>query len=298
MGNIKLLLNTMRKFTPEGQAKIFSALRKTNPDYEEINKLSMSLRGDVVQKGESSKDIIAESLSYFMQNGARECNIMPLANELNQVTQIIQSGMSITKFAQIFNSRKTGLYNFAKKDLQDKNLAEEIKNFNPTGNLEADAQTFASFLSRFNQKIGNTKYSFVYFDKTKNKDLRYVQAAYNELQTCADKFLKFTKLIIPETEAPEVRKLERFLKQQYKFDYIHLENAESAEKVKNALEIAKQKKLPIPHNIVVTPYSFQGLVNGVNRLGSDLKTTVYIMAEPSRKTHYKIFKSLPQKQKK
>ena len=50
MGNIKLLLNTMRKFTPEGQAKIFSALRKTNPDYEEINKLSMSLRGDVVQK--------------------------------------------------------------------------------------------------------------------------------------------------------------------------------------------------------------------------------------------------------
>lgn len=45
MGNIKLLLNTMRKFTPEGQAKIFSALRKTNPDYEEINKLSMSLRG-------------------------------------------------------------------------------------------------------------------------------------------------------------------------------------------------------------------------------------------------------------
>lgn len=62
MGNIKLLLNTMRKFTPEGQAKIFSALRKTNPDYEEINKLSMSLRGDVVQKGESSKDIIAESL--------------------------------------------------------------------------------------------------------------------------------------------------------------------------------------------------------------------------------------------
>lgn len=297
MGNIKLLLNTMRKFTPEGQAKIFSALRKTNPDYEEINKLSMSLRGDVVQKGESSKDIIAESLSYFMQNGARECNIMPLANELNQVTQIIQSGMSITKFAQIFSSRKTGLYNFAKKDLQDKNLAEEIKNFNPTGNLEADAQTFASFLSIFNQKIGNTKYSFVYFDKTKNKDLRYVQAAYNELQTCADKFLKFTKLIIPETEAPEVRKLERFLKQQYKFDYIHLENAESAEKVKNALEIAKQKKLPIPHNIVVTPYSFQGLVNGVNRLGSDLKTTVYIMAEPSRKTHYKIFKSLPQKTK-
>lgn len=66
----------------------------------------MSLRGDVVQKGESSKDIIAESLSYFMQNGARECNIMPLANELNQVTQIIQSGMSITKFAQIFSSRK------------------------------------------------------------------------------------------------------------------------------------------------------------------------------------------------
>ena len=127
--------------------------------------------------------------------------------------------------------------------------------------------------------------------------MRYVQAAYNELQTCADKFLKFTKLIIPETEAPEVRKLERFLKQQYKFDYIHLENAESAEKVKNALEIAKQKKLPIPHNIVVTPYSFQGLVNGVNRLGSDLKTTVYIMAEPSRKTHYKIFKSLPQKTK-
>ena len=76
MGNIKLLLNTMRKFTPEGQAKIFSALRKTNPDYEEINKLSMSLRGDVVQKGESSKDIIAKSLSYFMQNGAGECNII------------------------------------------------------------------------------------------------------------------------------------------------------------------------------------------------------------------------------
>ncbi len=51
MGNIKLLLNTMRKFTPEGQAKIFSALRKTNPDYEEINKLSMSLRGGCCSKG-------------------------------------------------------------------------------------------------------------------------------------------------------------------------------------------------------------------------------------------------------
>lgn len=62
MGNIKLLLNTMRKFTPEGQAKIFSALRKTNPDYEEINKLSMSLRGDVVQRVSLQKTLLQRAL--------------------------------------------------------------------------------------------------------------------------------------------------------------------------------------------------------------------------------------------
>lgn len=62
MGNIKLLLNTMRKFTPEGQAKIFYALRKTNPDYEEINKLSMSLRGMLFKRVSLQKTLLQRAL--------------------------------------------------------------------------------------------------------------------------------------------------------------------------------------------------------------------------------------------
>ena len=53
MGNINILLNTMRHFTPKGQRKIFGVLRKQNISCDDINNLSVSLRNEVFQKGET-----------------------------------------------------------------------------------------------------------------------------------------------------------------------------------------------------------------------------------------------------
>ncbi len=295
MSNINILLSTIRKFKPEGQRKIIGLLRKQDLGYDDINNLSVSLRDDVFQKGVASKDIIADSLSEFIKRSYKECNeesFKELVSQLNQATNIVQGGTSIKKFAQIFSSRKKGLYNFAQKDLKDEKLAEQIKNFNPTGNIESDAEVFVSFLQKFNLGIGQNKYLNIYLDKNKNKNLRYLQLAYNELQTISDKMLKFAKLTIPPTENPEVRKLEKFLKQKYKLDYIHLENVEQAENVKKCLEIATQKNIPIPNNIIVTPYFFENGISGLNRLSSDLKTTIYIAANPVLNVYYELLKTV------
>ncbi len=296
MGKINILLNTMRKFTPEGQKKIIGVLRKQDLSSVDINHLSVSLRSDVFQKGVASKDIIADSLIEFIKSSCKECSEVSferLISQINQATNIVQGSTSIKKFAQIFSSRKKGLYNFAQKDLKDEKLAEQIKNFNPTGNIESDAEVFVSFLQKFNLDIGQNKYLNIYLDKNKNKNLRYLQLAYNELQTISDKMLKFAKLTIPPTENPEVRKLEKFLKQKYKLDYIHLENVEQAENVKKCLEIATQKNIPIPNNIIVTPYFFENGISGLNRLSSDLKTTIYITANSVQDIQYELLKTVP-----
>ena len=296
MGNINILLNTMRHFTPKGQRKIFGVLRKQNISCDDINNLSVSLRNEVFQKGVTSKDVIADNLIEFIKSSCKECdkvNFEKLISQLNQATNIIQGNIAIKKFAQIFSLRKRELYNFAKKDLKDEKLAEQIKNFNPTGNIELDAEVFASLLQKFNLDIGQNKYLNIFIDKNKNKNLRYLQHAYNELQTISDKMLKFAKIIIPPTENPEIRKLEKVLKQKYRLDYIHLENVEQAKNVKKCLEIATQKNIPIPNNIIVTPYFFENGISGLNRLSSDLKTTVYITAHPLQNIQYELLKTIP-----
>lgn len=301
MGNITVLLNTLHKFTPQGQAKIMSFLRKT-PACNDVNKLSLSLRGDVLLKETNSRDIIAEGLVNYINTNAKSVDanmFMQLAKELEQATLNVQAGTSIATFSKIFNNstKRAELYRFARKDLKDKKLAQTVKDFIPTGNLEKDAEPLLSIFSGFMQNLGRLKYSHVLFDPKLNKDLRYVQKAYAEMQTLSDKILKLYKMIIPKTTDPKLREMEKMLKRKYKLDFVHLENPQQAENVAKALEIAKQKNLPIPANIIVSPYFFERGINGVNRTGSNLKTTVYIQAKPTIETEFEILSDAVPKSK-
>ena len=109
---------------------------------------------------------------------------------------------------------------------------------------------------------------------TSSTDMAYVQDFYKLITKRGDLEVKFWKTVLSQPENKRIAKITEILKKEYGIKYTYFETPEDAEKVLKAVKYARDKNIPIPDNIIMTPaFNIDG---GQNILTSDLERTVII----------------------
>lgn len=90
----------------------------------------------------------------------------------------------------------------------------------------------------------------------------------------ADTQLAIQKLLLSPNKSQKIKQIEQYLKKQYNLDFVYLFDENFAYKITEALKIAKEKNLPIPKNIIVSPILPAGDANGLHFFQSNGNNTV------------------------
>ena len=111
--------------------------------------------------------------------------------------------------------------------------------------------------------------------KTQKISLNFQKELYADGTKMIETYIKLVKALTKPTIDPRVIKIENYLKSMYGMEYVHLENIEEARKILQTINIIKKTKIPLPDNIIVTPF-VQANTKGMNVCGLKSKTTVFI----------------------
>ncbi len=275
-----ILLNVMRQFNMQGQKLIRCALKSNSENLYDILLLSENLSKEVIDKNKKADKILSEGLAQYMDSLIKYIDKNKYFELINKIqsSALRERGMNIIdEFTEVLLSKQDRLSNFALKDLKDRKLAKQIKSFVKTGDSNKDALFTSNIYLKIFKHFDASKASHIWINPAKNKKFEYLKEGYQQLLEQGDKILKFHKIVLNKSQNSDVLAIENTLKNKYNLDYIHLETIEHARNIEKALEIAKQKNIPIPNNIIVTPYNLGPNINGLSRFSSDLKSSVYFV---------------------
>lgn len=126
----------------------------------------------------------------------------------------------------------------------------------------------------------NKKYETILLQAIKGKSvsLEAQKQIFKDDWKISDVYLELIKAVTEESKDPKVIKIERYLKANYDMDFVHLESLEEARKILKTVNLAEQNDIPIPKNIVISPFtSVQH--NGLNMAHNMLDHTVIIRSK-------------------
>ena len=194
------------------------------------------------------------------------------SNEFLKLQQILISGCSNKSMAMLgenFEEKKNAIIKILKtrnvvsnkvlKEIKDYKSPEELCKFIKEKLTICFSQAYDSCLKIFSGKIKTLDFYKTYFEK--NKKL-------------SDVYLEIIKTVTPKSKDKRVLQIENLLKQMYGMDYVNLENIEEAHKILKVIKIARKNNIPMPKNLVVTPYILQG-ADGLNIYNSKCSRNIF-----------------------
>lgn len=91
-------------------------------------------------------------------------------------------------------------------------------------------------------------------------------------------YFDMVKALTEKSKDARVIQMEDFVKVRYGMDYVHLESFEEAKKVIKALDLAVKNNIPLPKNIIITPFT-PYMASGVNLSQSISERSIFIKSQ-------------------
>ena len=117
--------------------------------------------------------------------------------------------------------------------------------------------------------------------KGKNLPLKLQQQLLMDETKVNDVQIELLKTIINPSSDRKVVEIENYLKKTYGMDFVHLESIEEAEKILKTIDIVKKYDVPMPKNIIITPFTSLMSV-GENLLQSSGERSIIIQSRKER----------------
>lgn len=117
--------------------------------------------------------------------------------------------------------------------------------------------------------------------KGKNISLKTQQKIFNDEVKLCDIQVELIKMVTEPSIDKRVIQIENFLKEMYGMNYVHLESIEEAKQILKTIKISQKQKIPLPKNIIITPYTAIQTA-GVNYVHSATEYTVIISSFKER----------------
>ena len=290
MGNVKTILNIMRKFTPKGQDEALQILRENKAvlsrefGFAELPSIiagkgkTFEIESQLLRKQESIRSIVTDELDKITTQYATMASDT-LKNKKLQISfcQIFKTiGVEKTVIRNIRgreNIIKEELKKIVEQRIKNPKLIKQIKQANTAEEIaqaikKAINLSAKSCINSINQKTGNMVETKFY------TNLETLQIYEQAKRFDADTQLAIQKLLLSPNESQKIKQIEQSLKKQYNLDFVYLFDENFAYKIAEALKIAKEKSLPIPKNIIVSPILPAGDANGLHLFQSNGNNTV------------------------
>lgn len=290
MGNVRTILNIMRKFTPKGQDEALQILRENKAvlsrefGFAELPSIiagkgkTFEIESQLLRKQESIRSIVTDELDKVTTQYATMASDT-LKNKKTHISflQIFKT-LGVDKTA-IINIRgreniiKEELKKIVEQRIKNPKLIKQIKQANTAEEIaQAIKKTIElsekGSINSIRPKIGN-------MNKTKfYTNLESLQIYEQAKRFDADTQLAIQKLLLSPNKSQKIKQIEQYLKKQYNLDFVYLFDENFAHKIAEALKIAKEKNLPIPKNIIVSPILPAGDANGLHFFQSNGNNTV------------------------
>lgn len=162
-----------------------------------------------------------------------------------------------------------------------KNLALLIRSYISNANNRTQDYLIKSYGKSLNRLGKNTV------------PLEFNQESFSRSAKAMQGFIEIQKAILDKSSDPKVQKIEHLLKSMYNIDYINLHNIDDAKQILRVIKLARQNNVPIPKNIIVTPFTAIS-TNGLNIVDQGMKNTVLV--QPQKEivdTYTAVRKNLP-----
>lgn len=269
MGNVQTILNIMRKFTPKGQEEVLKLLKQNRTvlsrelGFAELPSI-LSGRGQIttlekelVNKGDRIKGIVAEELGKIQTTSQYNAlntfgtdtfleNMYKYSNKSKGTLQTVPINL-IDELTNNFANKKNALIRYCEKnkivDSNGINYAEYVRRVQKPEELYSYIDDIRICSEKRAVVLGRAMKP-----KTHLEDIHYIQQYYGDLA------LEMQKIILSPQKNAEILAIEEKIRKIYGLDFIYIRDVKSGEKILEALKIAKKNNIPIPNNIVVTPY--------------------------------------------
>ena len=290
MGNVRTILNIMRKFTPKGQDEALQILRENKAvlsrefGFAELPSIiagkgkTFEIESQLLRKQESIRSIVTDELDKVTTQYATMASDT-LKNKKTHISflQIFKT-LGVDKTA-IINIRgreniiKEELKKIVEQRIKNPKLIKQIKQANTAEEIaQAIKKTIElsekGCINSIRKKIGNMIKTKFY------TNLESLQIYEQAKRFDADTQLAIQKLLLSPNKSQKIKQIEQYLKKQYNLDFVYLFDENFAYKIAEALKIAKEKNLPIPKNIIVSPILPAGDANGLHFFQSNGNNTV------------------------
>ena len=236
---------------------------------------SLSAKASEIETGSWLKALV-EKLKHPYQGFKKM--IGEHLNNMQQEFMRINSSQALKILDNNFDAKKQAVVQILEKysDLLPKQYINQCKQVNNAKDFALLIRSYLSAVGRKTQGYLNKTYgkSLHKFTET-TVPLEFNQDIFVRTTKAMQGFIEIQKVILDKSSDPKVQKIEHLLKSMYDIDYINLHNIDEAKEILRVVKLARQNNIPIPKNVVITPFT-PIAQNGSNIIHQDMKNTVLV----------------------
>lgn len=263
MSNVTIILNNIRKFTPKGQDLAIDFLKNNRQvlsrelGFADIPSLISSsqkysqLSRELLSETDNINSIISAELWQVQTQKIRK-SMDKIVSSFDDVARARQSEIPcilVRDLSDDFGTKKSNLMDFCEVNSID--YLSQIR-------FAESPEEMCGIVKNLFTLIGNKAYEVsglkAICDKGIRKTPEYFEALYRCQQIDGDLSLQLQKIILSPSKNKQVLALENLIKERFALDYIHIRDLEHGKQILEALEIAQKENLPIPQNVIVSPF--------------------------------------------
>ena len=259
MSQINCLTSVMHKFTPQGQEAVINLLKENRallnqkfgyaklPTIISDKGLCQSFEKELVDKNDTIIKIVSDILANFYKTTPKTLKetITSTCIQFKEKCDCNPRGKAALEASKHFEAKKQKAM-----DILDKNgcvlLKSILKNCETSENIDKIAKSLETLVAGYliTHPIDFLKALISKYGKTNIELTRKLTGVMIEIH----------KILLNPSADRRVKNIEKFIKEKYGLQYVHLDNYADAKRVLQALEIAKKHNVPISEQIIVTPF--------------------------------------------
>ena len=289
MNNVSVMLGAMHKFNELGQRSALQLLRDNRaildgkygfakiPEIIASRQFTDAFENSMVGKKTTIRDLVIDILKKIMPKVGKP-EYKTASKSAKAVYNEYFRTERVNALKVDFDTKKMNLVKLFKNDSYAKNLVKQVQEAKTPEELEAVINDFENTYDLSFQEELSIKYK-----GTKSTGpalpLECLQDFWGFDFRNSDFILQVHKIINNKSNDKAIKQIEDILKNDYGMEYVILDNIKDAQNILKTVEMAELKGVPVPKNIIVTPFIDD---YGRNISHSDGSNTVIIKANEEK----------------
>lgn len=263
MSNVTTILSALRKFTPKGQTMAISFLKENRerlalelgfadiPNLISGNHRYSQLSNEILNSDDSLASIVTSNLKSVQAQKITK-NTKKIIDSYDEVINARTASIPhilVEDLSNSFRRKKSDLMVFC-----EANNIDYLSQVRSAGSPEEMCGIVKNLFMLCTNKAYETSGLKAICDKGIRETPEYFETLYKCQQIDGDLQLQLQKIILSPPKNKDILALENLIKKKFGTDFVYVRDIEHGKQILEALEIAQRENLPIPQNIIVSPF--------------------------------------------